>query len=188
MHKIVTLTASAVLAAIVGSPLAAQTMRDQMWSGYDPGELQGGPRGGRQLPTVVTGNPFAIADAEFVRIVTQAMSESAAASSRDQGAAARAPLRVLMLFNAATYTGDRLCDRSRPLAVAPPVTQGARPAGGRLDLVATYCRGDSPMTQVIASLDASDPNDPRFKNAIRQVTANLFPTRNPDHFGTDFPD
>ncbi len=176
------------LAAVAATPAPAQTMRDFMWSGYDPGELQGGPSGGRRLPTVVTGNPFAISDGDFVGIVAQAMSDDAAASSRDQAAAARAPMRVLMLFNAATYTGTRLCDRSQPLAVAPPVPQAARPTGGRLDLVATYCRGDQPMTQVITSLDISDPNDPRFKSAIRQVTATLFPMTNPDRFGSDFPD
>ncbi len=175
--------------AVLAAPAAAQTLRDQMWSGYDPAELQGGARGGRQLPTVVTGNPFAIPDGEFVRLVTEAMSATAAAASRDQGAAARAPMRVLMLFNAATYTGDRLCDRSKPLAVAPPSPAAARTSGGsRLDLVATYCRGDRPMTQVIASLTVSDPNDPRLKQAIRQVTANLFPPVNPDNYGPEFPD
>ncbi|MGQ0675070.1 MAG: hypothetical protein ACT4N4_03145 [Rhodospirillales bacterium] len=177
------------MAAILASPAAAQTMRDQVWSGYDPGELQGGPHGGRQLPTVVTGNPFAIPDGEFVRIVTQAMSDAAMASSRDQTAASRAPMRVLMLFNAATYTGDRICDRGKPLAVAPPSPPAARAsAAARLDLVATYCRGDRPMTQVIASLDIGGPDDPRLKNAIRQVTANLFPMTNPDRPGPDFPD
>lgn len=179
---------AAGLAAAPATPAPAQTMRDFMWSGYDPGELQGGPQGGRRLPTVVTGNPFAIPDGDFVGIVTKAMSDDAAASSRDQAAAARAPMRVLMLFNAATYTGTRLCDRSLPLAVAPPVPQTARATGGRLDLVATYCRGDRPMTQVITSLDINDPSDPRLKNAIRQVTASLFPMTNPDRPGPDFPD
>jgi len=179
---------AACLALALAAPAAAQAMRDQMWSGYDPGELGGGPRGGRQLPTVVTGNPFAVSDAEFVRAVTQAMSESAVAASRDQTAATRAPMRVMMLFNAATLTGERICDRSKPLATAPAAPQAQRPAGERLNLVATYCRGDSPMTQVIASLDASGPDDPRLRNAIRQVTANLFPTTNPDRYGPNFPD
>lgn len=157
-------------------------MRDQMWSGYDPGDVNG-VHGGRQLPTVVSGNPFSVPDAEFVRAITEAMSPSAAAASRDQAAAARAPLRVLMLFNASTYTGDRLCDRSKPLAVAPPSTAGSASGGGRMDLVATFCRGDSPMTQVITSLSISGPNDPSLKNAMQQVTANLFPPRNPDRNG-----
>jgi hypothetical protein len=181
---------AACLALASAAPAAAQTMRDQMWSGYDPGELGGGPRGGRQLPTVVAGNPFAIPDGEFVRAVTEAMSDAAAAASRDQAAAARAPMRVMMLFNAATQTGERICDRSKPLAVAPGTSQAARGAGGgRLDLVATYCRGDRPMTQVVTSLNIGGPDDPKLKNAIRQVTANLFPMTNPDrHGGAEFPD
>jgi hypothetical protein len=185
MRKIA-LLAAALAASSLMTPASALTMRDFMWSGYDPGELRGGPNGGRRLPTVVTGNPFAIPDGEFVRIVTQAMSDDAVSASRDQGVAARAPMRVLMMFNAATYTGTRLCDRAQPLAIAPP--QGARPSGGPLNLVATYCRGDQPLTQVITSFDASDPSDPRLKNAIRQVTATLFPMTNPDRGGPNFPD
>jgi hypothetical protein len=185
---------AACLALALAVPAAAQTMRDQMWSGYDPGELGGGPRGGRQLPTVVTGNPFAVPDGEFVRAVTEAMSDAATAASRDQAAAARAPMRVMMLFNAATQTGERICDRSKPLAVAPAAPQTAPQAargagGGRLDLVATYCRGDRPMTQVVTSFNVGGPDDPKLKNAIRQVTANLFPMTNPDrHGGAEFPD
>jgi hypothetical protein len=41
---------------------------------------------------------------------------------------------------------------------------------------------------VITSFDASDPSDPRLKNAIRQVTATLFPMTNPDRGGPNFPD
>jgi len=187
------LPAALLAAALVlgtAGPVAALTIRDQVWSGYDPGEVGGGPHGGRQLPTVVSGNPFPVPDAEFVRAVTEAMSDAAAAASRDQAAAARAPMRVMMLFDAATLTGERICDRSKPLAVAPSVPQAARgTGGGRLDLVATYCRGDRPMTQVVTSLNVGGPSDPQLKNAIRQVTANLFPMTNPDRFGgSEFPD
>ncbi len=179
------IAALATALALLSSPLAAQTMRDQMWGGYDPQEIHGA-HGGRQLPTVVTGNPFAVPDAEFVRAITEAMSPSAAVASRDQETAARAPLRVLMLFNANTYTGDRLCDRSKPLAVAPPSSGGQGSGGGRMDLVATFCRGDSPMTQVITSLNIAGPDDPRLKNMMQQVTASLFPPNNPDRNGDLF--
>ena len=178
---VLTIAALAVL-ALTSAAVPAQTMRDQMWGGYDPGDTNGA-RGGRQLPTVVTGNPFSVPDADFVRTITEAMSPSAAVVSRDQEAAAKAPLRVLMLFNASTYTGDRLCDRSKPLAVAPPSPAGSGSGGGRMDLVATFCRGDSPMTQVITSLNIAGPNDPHLKNMMQQVTANLFPPRNPDRNG-----
>jgi hypothetical protein len=93
------------------------------------------------------------------------------------------------MFNAATLTGDRICDRSQPLAVAD---LGPRigPQGAGLDLVATYCRGDRPMTQVTARLDpVSSPDDPRFRDQVRQVSLSLFPSRNPDMQGDGlFPD
>ena len=93
-------------------------------------------------------------------------------------------MRVLMLFNAATLTGHRICDRSQPLPVAD-----TGPGRGDVDLVATYCRGDQPMTQVTARLGGvSSAQDPRFADLIKQVMVSLFPPRNPDMMGSEFPD
>ena len=52
------LPAAALLGALVAPhSLQAQSRQEQMWSSYDPTEINGA-RGGRRLPTVVTGNPF----------------------------------------------------------------------------------------------------------------------------------
>jgi len=161
-------------------PAGAQTRREQMWSSYDPTEVNGA-QGGRRLPTLVAGNPFAVPQQEVVDAVARAMTGG---QPMDQSVAVKAPMRVMMLFNATTVTGYRICDRSKPVAVAD-----LGPRGGSVDLVATYCRGDSPQTQVVASLNGvSGPDDPRFADMIKQVTLSLFPFRNPDLNGDNFPD
>jgi len=169
-----------LMAAGLGAPAAAQTRHEQMWSSYDPSEING-PQGGRKLPTLVLGNPFDGPQQAVVDAVAEAMNGGRPA---DQAMAAKAPLRVLMLFNAATRTGYRICDRSLP----PPVADTG-PSGGTVDVVATYCRGDQPQTQVTAQLGGvSGPGDPKFRDMIRQVTVSLFPFRNPDMNGDNFPD
>lgn len=172
---------AALLAAPAGAPPAdAQTRHEQMWSSYDPTEINGA-RGGRRLPTLVTGNPFQGPPEAVVEAVAQAMTGG---RPGDQAVAAKAPLRVLMLFNAATRTGHRICDRSQPLPVAD-----TGPGRGSIDLVATYCRGDSPQTQVTTRLDGvASADDPRFADLIKQVMVSLFPPHNPDMNGNTFPD
>ncbi len=161
-------------------PASAQTRHEQMWSSYDPTEINGA-RGGRRLPTLVSGNPFPGPPEAVAEAVAQAMTGG---RPNDQAMAARAPMRVMMLFNAATRTGHRICDRSQPLPVA-----NTGPGRGHVQLVATYCRGDQPMTQVTAEMDGiASAADPRFDNLIKQVTVSLFPPRNPDMQGDMFPD
>jgi len=174
------LLAGMALAALTGAGAEAQTRHEQMWSSYDPTEINS-VHGGRRLPTLVTGNPFSGPQENVVAAVARAMTGG---QPFDQAMAARAPLRVLMMFNATTHTGDRICDRSQPLPVAD-----TGPGTGSVDLVATYCRGDKPMTQVLARADGmQSADDPRFRDLIRQVTLSLFPFRNPDMQGDVYPD
>jgi hypothetical protein len=169
---------ASVAAVPVGAQ--AQTRHEQMWSSYDPTEINGA-HGGRKLPTLVAGNPFGAPQSAVVEAVAEAMSGG---RPTDQVVAARAPMRVLMLFNATTRTGPRICDRSQPLPLAD-----IGPRGGAVDLVATYCRGDAPQTQVWGSIDGvKGPDDPRFRDFIKQVTVSLFPPRNPDMQGDMYPD
>ena len=178
---------TALLAGTAAVPAHAFTRHEQMWSSYDPTEINGA-HGGRQLPTLVTGNPFGVPQEQLAEAVVGAMRGSRSGRPTDPAVATTAPLRVLMMFNAATLTGDRLCDRGQPLAVGDAGPRA--PVGSaRGELVATYCRGDRPMTQVTASLDGvGGPDDPRFRDFIKQVTLSLFPSRNPDMQGDVWPD
>lgn len=174
------LAAGLALAIAAILPAAAQTRHEQMWSNYDPTEINGA-RGGRKLPTLVLGNPFPGPQAAVVDAVAQAMTGG---RPNDQAMAARAPMRVLVLFNAATRTGQRICDRSQPAPVAD-----TGPGRGAVELVATYCRGDQPMTQVWTQMDGvPSAQDPRFIDLIKQVMVSLFPPTNPDMNGNTFPD
>lgn len=178
---ILALAAAPVLAPTTLLPQAQAQMRhEQMWSSYDPGEIHGA-RGGRKLPTLVLGNPFPGPQEAVVDAVAQAMTGN---RPSDQAMAARAPMRVLFYFNAATRTGHRICDRSQPAPVAD-----TGPGRGQVELVATYCRGDQPMTQVTAQLDGvPSAQDPRFIDFIKQVVVSLFPPTNPDMNGSNFMD
>lgn len=175
--------AAAALAFVLAAGAAqavAQTRHEQMWSSYDPTEINGA-HGGRKLPTLIAGNPFAGPQEAVRDAVADAIGGT---RPTDQAVAARAPLRVLWLFNATTRTGPRICDRSQPLPVAD-----TGPGNGAVDIVATYCRGDAPQTQVWGSIDGiKGPDDPRFRDFIKQVTVSLFPPRNPDMQGDMYPD
>ena len=69
---------------------------------------------------------------------------------------------------------------SSMLARGAPVSWRTLQPGYKIEVVATYCRGSSPLTQAAGTVSASGADDPEFRQFIRQLMANLLPTQNPE--------
>ena len=173
------LFAAALLALpIAGSaPASAYTIKSaDIIGSYTPEDAGHGARRGRDLPAVIVGNPFPAPPEAVAQAVSLGMRDGGRGPSMSGRDAALAPQRVIWQLGGGTRTGSEICDRRNPFGLG---TGGSGP-----DVIATYCRGDSAMTQVHGSIDqVGDPNDPEFVNFIRQMTVNLFPPRNPDFNG-----
>ena len=86
---------------------------------------------------------------------------------------ARSAYRIIMLINGSTTSAYRICQYYPDRPFGPGSTRG------EVKVVATYCRGESPLTQAIGKVDAAGPDDPEFRQFIRQMVANLLPSHNP---------
>ena len=170
-------------AAALGLPFAGSTPASAyviktatILGAYNPEDAGYGARRGRDLPAVIIGNPFRVPVEVTAAAVNSGMRDGASAPSMSGPDAAAAPLRVIWNLDGGTRTGNDICDRRAP----PPALGGS----ASLVIVATFCRGDYAMTQVIGSADpVDDPRHPDFVNFIRQMTTNLFPSRNTDFLG-----
>ena len=126
---------------------------------------------------VILNNPFAADRATVEGSITGAMTGHNAAQVQrfvpvPEGAAPP-PSRIVMLFNPpVSMTGIDLCEGSR--------ADGARTAGDRLRLLASFCLGNQAQSQAIASTPAlASPADLRFKALIQQTMLNLIPIQEP---------
>ena len=161
-----------------GAPAQAYTIKSaEILGSYVPSEAGHGSRRGRDLPAVIVGNPFPVPPAVTAQAVSQGMRDGRPGPQMSAEQAATAPLRVIWQLGGGTRTGNVICDRRIPLTALGS-------GGANMNVVGTYCRGDSAMTQVYGSLDGvADPRDPEFVKFINQMTVNLFPPHNPDSYG-----
>lgn len=174
-------TAAAValcLPLAIPQPASAYTIKSaQIIGSYTPEDVGYGANRGRDLPAVIVGNPFPVTVEATAQAVSQGMRNGRAGPGMSGQQAALAPQRVIWQLDGGTRTGAQICDRRNPLPLGGTGTAG-------VNVVVTYCRGDSAMTQVHGSIDGiADPQHPEFINFIRQMTANLFPPFNPDFLG-----
>ena len=172
------LTFAALLgvAMLAVPPVQAFTIKSaEIVGSYVPRETGHGSRRGRDLPAVIVGNPFQVPPAVTADAVSQGMRGGRSGPGMSVDQAAVAPLRVIWQLGGGTRTGSTICDRRMNLAALGT-------GGASMNVVGTYCRGDSAMTQVYGSADGvSDPRDPEFIDFINQMTTNLFPPYNPDN-------
>lgn len=168
---------AALVALAIAAPVHAYTIKSaDIIGSYTPEDVGHGANRGRDLPAIILGNPFQVPPDVTAQAVSQGMRNGRGGPAMSVQQAAVAPQRVIWQLDGGTRTGAQICDRRNPL----PAYAGA----SSVQVVATYCRGDSAMTQVHGSIDGiANPQDPEFVNFIRQMTVNLFPPFNPDFRG-----
>jgi hypothetical protein len=143
---------------------------------FQPGE-QGFAAG--NMPVLVRGNPFPLAQAEFDHAVAEEMRgwEFGPQLNFTAAADSDAAYRVAMVFNPVSLGGTaQLCNQPLAIRGAP----GA--AGARVPLAAALCRGAVPLSYVEGSIGTGEgPRSAAFRRGIGQVTQMLFPSRNPQN-------
>jgi len=172
------LLALPALLAAGRQPAEAYTIKSaEILGSYVPSDAGHGSRRGRDLPAVIVGNPFPVPPEVTAQAVSQGMRDGRPGPAMSVEQAATAPLRVIWQLGGGTRTGNVICDRRIPLTALGT-------GGASLNVIGTFCRGDSAMTQVYGSADGvTDPRDPEFIKFINQMTVNLFPPHNPDFHG-----
>lgn len=144
---------------------------------YDPNELHYAGDD-RDFWTVVLGNPFGVPQPVVDAAVTDAMADTRWGRRTNftttPDDSARTSYRIIMLINGNTAAGNRICGYQQ----GGPLGPGDH--GGKVHVVATYCRGAYPLTQAVGSVDAAGVGDPEFRQFIRQLMVNLLPPDNPN--------
>ncbi len=132
---------------------------------------------GRDLRTVVHGNPFGGGQPAFGQAVTDAMQGrhwgQRTHFTTAPGPDARNTYKVVLLFDPPIdFTGLRLCrDDDATLAGVPR-------RGDTVSVFAAFCSGDKSLTEIRGSVpSATGPTDPAFRELVGQVTGALFPLK-----------
>jgi hypothetical protein len=141
---------------------------------YSPRDIAyaGGPG---ELWTEVAGNPFGATQADFDQAVTAAMYGAhfgpPTKFTTAPSPAARHAFHVRLLFNGTATDDAHIC-------AGPPAAVSASRASDVV-LYAAFCQDDESLSFLRAAGDGfSGPNDPEFKDFMRQVTMKLFPPQN----------
>ncbi len=169
--------AGVAIGVLSAAPAHAFKISQQYLSpNYDPNELfYAGDD--RDFWTIILGNPFPAPKPVVDERVLEAMSDTRWGKRTNFTTApnesARSAYRIIMLINGSTTSAYRICQYYPDRPFGPGSTRG------EVKVVATYCRGESPLTQAIGKVDAAGPGDPEFRQFIRQMVANLLPSHNP---------
>jgi hypothetical protein len=143
---------------------------------YQPGET--GVQG--LMPVVVRGNPFPAPDVGVASAVVDAMQGNSWWRTRFVPSTVdpRSSYRVVVLFwppGAMPYPD--LCSAAVLPSQQPP-QQPQAPV--RTPVSAALCKWDVLMAATSSTVEASAPDDPRFRAVMAGLTRALFPLQNPD--------
>ncbi|MEK9831995.1 MAG: hypothetical protein VW453_05310 [Rhodospirillaceae bacterium] len=169
------LAATAALAACTGVTVSRVDHANQ----YNPFEAAAAGGGDRQMRVVVLGNPFDTPQAELEGAVIAAMQDTNFGVPLNfaldpANPDTSRPFRVVMAFNP-----DGLRDPGK-LCEATDV-KTASPTDGRVTLMAAFCSKESYPSHAIARAgDVGGTGSKTFGDMIFQLTASLFPSRNPN--------
>jgi hypothetical protein len=156
---------------------APQVYNEEATVAYSPTEF-GRAAGGRELLTVVRGDPFALGAERFAEQVVTALARhpprpQPTTFTLEPGPGADPSYRALFLFDAppAALQGE-LCAQPPAVPVVDP--------GGRVRVLAAFCREGRLLTKVTGEIPRADgPDDARFDALLSQVVLALFPLTEP---------
>jgi len=160
-----------LIAGCAGTPVITDTHYD---ISYRELEYRAQP----ELPVIVDGNPFSIAQSESNRGVSDALQGRAFAATGHFVPASddrSAPYIVVMHF-AGEAAGDALCARGRPSNSGLAAPSSA----GRVNLAAILCRGDQAIAYAVGTVATEGgPQGANFRQGVSQFGIFLFapPTR-----------
>lgn len=144
---------------------------------YTPSVVNSAAASGGMLVEVV-GNPFDVAKADLERVITSDMKGAhfgppvSFVTTKPEGFTS--PYRIVMVFDDTRgYTEAKLCKEGTSIE---PGT-----GGDYVRVYAALCAGTQPLTGVNGRVgEVTGPDDPKFRQLIRQITTNLLPPWNPD--------
>ena len=146
---------------------------------YDPLQASAAGGGDRQMQVVVLGNPFGIPQGELEKAVIDAMQTGAVGLSLNfainpENPDPSRPYRVVLAFNP-----EAMRDPGKLCAVGDGL-KTTTSANGKLTLMGAFCSTDSYLSHGIArASDVGSAGSATFDDMIFQLTASLFPGRNP---------
>ena len=131
--------------------------------------------GGRDLSTVVVGNPFGGDAAAFGRSVASTLTAHNTFQpinfTTEPGPSARLQYRLVLLFNSERrVVGNALCADSAALSVAPSTSD-------KVTIHAAFCNGPLAMRAILGSIRGlTGSDDPRFEQFLAETASLLFHT------------
>lgn len=146
-------------------------------SGYSPTQYNFAA-GGRDLETVIEGNPFDIEKERFDEAVTTALNRfppviQPTNFTTTPGENAREGYRAVFRFDVPVAVNSlAMCDRPRDVPVVD--------TGDTLRVAGAFCRGGRTLSAATGQLDGVEGiDDPRFEALLARVVDALFPLLDP---------
>jgi hypothetical protein len=156
-------TTLGLVLALAGCSMGKIDFR-QVNSGYDATQGQWVPYT-KGMNADISGNPFAMPQKDFNKLVSEAI------QAKGYVPTGTGP-RIRLVFNNAAPDGNYICESSGDTGDAV-----GRPGDGRVKVSAAYCSGGAALTYATGSItDVTSPDDPRFKDYLRNLVVYLFPT------------
>lgn len=171
-----TVAAAAIGVALTACAAGGTSVQPVYIGSYDPEMLRYAASKGAVLVEVV-GNPFDAPKEEVDAAVARSMTGATFGRQVSFTSKARAdyesPYRIVVVLDPASGAqASRLCSEpGQPTATSPD----------RLRAMAAFCSRDVVITSIAGSTaKVRGPGDARFRELIRRMTMDLFPTRDPD--------
>jgi len=129
--------------------------------------------GGRDLSLVVRGDPFAIPNDAFARLVETDLQQSGTMRQPTHPTLAPGPTAKpwyseVFVFGPSTYLhGNDVCAKA-------PAVAASVPTPGSVEVIAGFCISGRELTEITGHATVAGPDDPRFQALLNQVQLALF--------------
>jgi hypothetical protein len=163
------------VAALAGCAGQSTIYNSMISSAYRP-YLYGYGAGGRDLTTIVQGNPFDLDQQQreerlLAKFNARPTLLQPTHFTTTPGPSARPEFKAVLLFNRAIVLPNQVCRAPDRVPVAD--------LGSTLRLTATFCRGGYLSTVTGELENVTDIDDPRLERLIEQMVPLLFPPIDP---------
>ena len=163
------------VATLAGCAGQSKIYNSAISSAYRP-YLYGYGAGGRDLTTIVQGNPFGLDQQQMEeRLLAKFNARPTLLQpthfTTTPGPSARPEFRAVLLFDRATVLPNQVCRAPDRVPVAD--------LGSTMRLTATFCRGGYLSTVTGELENVTDIDDPRLERLIEQMVPLLFPPIDP---------